>query len=113
MTTETDKWDMDPSVQRQRKIFASLDRTQNDILSRTKISPFDERLRYIRETAKNVFEKTSFLAVRKGLDLSDEAFAEIYAGCLMYALGVAGITAAKEISIQDKTLLDLLREAIR
>ena len=112
MAIENDDFGHDPSVQRMRKIFSSMEKAQWDMLEKLKISTFDDRLRNIRKTALYLFEKSFPIAVSKGMDLDEKASAELYAFCLAQSLKPVGIDVADNFLPENKQLEAVVMEAI-
>ena len=112
MAIENDNFGHDPSVQRMRKIFSSMEKAQWDMLEKLKISTFDDRLRNIRKTALNLFEKSFPLAVSKGMNLDDDASAGLYAFCLAQSLKLAGILIPDNFLPENKQLEAVVMETI-
>ena len=112
MAIENDDFGYDPSVQRMRKIFSSMEKAQWDMLEKLKISTFDDRLRNIRKTALYLFEKSFPIAVSKGMELDEKASAELYAFCLAQSLKPVGIDVADDLLPKNKQLEAIAMEAI-
>jgi hypothetical protein len=110
--TERDEYGRDPSVQMMRKVFSCMEATYTDLLEQSKISFFDSRLGQVRETARDLFDRTRSLASGKGLGPVEEGTARLYAYCLSWALGMAGIEVPGETLPHDKDLEALIREAL-
>ena len=112
MVIKNDDFGHDPSVQRMRKIFSSMEKAQWDMLEKLKISTFDERLRNVRKTALYFFEKSFPIAVSKGMNLDDDASAGLYAFCLEQSLKPVGINVPADLLPEDKQLEAVVMEAI-
>jgi len=112
MTIENDDFGHDPSVQRMRKVFSSMEKAQWDILEKLKISTFDDRLRNVRKTALNLFGKSFSIAVSKGMNLDEDASAGLYAFCLAQALNLAGILVPDNLLQKNKQLKAVVVEAL-
>ena len=104
MAIENDQFGRDPSVQRMRKIFSGMEKSQWDMLEKLKISHFDERLPDIRKTALNLFEKSFPLAVSKGMNLDEKTSAVLYAFCLVQSLKPVGIDVPDHFLPDNKQL---------
>jgi L-ribulose-5-phosphate 3-epimerase UlaE len=113
MAKEQKNWGRDPAVQRMRKIFAEMDQIQETILNQAGIKPFDSRLRSIRETARDLFDRATARAADKGIRLTDNAMIDIYTGCLQQALTNAGIAITQDLLPDDSTLSELVSEVSR
>ena len=112
MAIENDEFGYDPSVQRTRKIFSSMEKVQWDMLEKLKISTFDDRLRNVRKTALNLFGKAFPLAISKGVDLDEDASAGLYAFCLAQSLKPVGIDIPDKFLPDNKQLKTIVMETI-
>ncbi len=112
MTIENDEFGHDPSVQRTRKIFSSMEKTQWELLEKLKISPFDDRLRSIRKKALDLFGKSFPIAISKGMDLNEDASAGLYAFCLAQSLKPVGIDVPDNFLPDNKQLETIVMETI-
>ena len=112
MAIENDDFGHDPSVQRTRKIFSSMEKAQWDMLKKLKIYPFDDRLRNIRKTALDLFGKSFPLAISKGMDLDEDTSAGLYAFCLAQSLKLAGILIPDNFLPENKQLEAVVMETL-
>ena len=112
MAKLNDDFGHDPSVQMMRKIFSSMEKAQWDMLEKMKISAFDDRLRSIRKTALNLFEKAFPLAVSKGMDLDEKTSAVLYVFCLAQSIKPVGIDVPDIFLPDDKPIEELVTEAL-
>lgn len=112
MIIKNDDFGHDPSVQRMRKIFSSMEKAQWDMLEKLKISAFDDRLRNIRKTALYLFEKAFPIAVSKGMDLDEDSSAELYAFCLAQSLKPVGVDVPADLLVDNKQLEAVVMETI-
>ena len=112
MAIENDEFGHDPSVQRMRKIFSSMEKAQWELLEKLKISTFDDRLRNIRKTALDLFGKSFPLAISKGIDLDEAASAGLYAFCLAQSLKPVGIDVPADLLPDNKQLEAVVLETI-
>lgn len=110
---EQDKWGRDPAVQQTRRVFAEMEKIQETILKQAGIDPFDGRLRSVRETALNFFDKATARATGKGIQLTDNAMIGIYTGCLQQAMTMAGIAISQDLLPDDRNVRELVREVSR
>jgi hypothetical protein len=108
-----DDWGRDPAVQRMRRIFARMEESQRDLLERLKLSPLDERLRRVRELARDLFERAWPLAERKGLTQSEEDAATLYLHCFVKILNWEGIKTPSDLFSGDEKILRFLSEKFR
>ncbi|OQX24515.1 MAG: hypothetical protein BWK80_20445 [Desulfobacteraceae bacterium IS3] len=108
-----DEWGHDPGIQKTRRIFSSIEEAQGEFLKKIKISPFDARLRHIREIAKKFFEQSSAVANRRGMYLDEAEYQIIYLNCLARAFHIENIEVPQEaLPENDKALASLVWEAV-
>ncbi len=110
MPDNKDEWGRDPSVQRMRRIFSDFEKVQNSLLKKIKISLFDGRLRNIRTTARDLFDKSYSLAVSKGKPVDDRAMADLYRFSFLKSFRMAGVGIPKEILPKDMVFAELVNE---
>lgn len=108
MRKEHDNWGRDPAVRQMRRVFAEMEQVQKALLDQLKLSPFDDRLGFIRATARNLFEKAAARGTAIGIQLSDNAMIGIYSICLQQALKSAGVALTKDLLPDDGALRDLV-----
>jgi len=108
-----DEWGQDPSVQKMRRIFAYMEKYQEDLVERLKLSPLDERLRRVRELTRNLFEQAWPLAQRKGMTPNEEDVASLYLHCFVKMLTWEGIKIPSDLFAGDQKILQLLSEEFR
>ena len=108
-----DDWGRDPAVRQMRGVFAGMEQVQRALLEQARLSPFDGRLRSLRETALRLFEKAAAHAAARGIGLTDGAMIGIYTGCLQQAMTNAGIEISQDLLPDDGTLRALVREVSR
>lgn len=107
---EMDEWDRDPSVQSMRDVFSRMEVAQGQLLEQSNISPFDIRLRGVRETAKHLFERSWALANARHVNMDKEKATRLYLHCLASALGTCGIEVATELLPEEEPYGGLVRE---
>lgn len=106
-----DDWGIDPSIQRMRIVFSRMEIVQKNLIGKLKISPFDPRLRNIREKAKIVFEKVWYNTDLERFNLTDDNTPEkIYSGCLAWSFINAGIEVPAAFLPSDKRINKAIRE---
>ena len=110
---EQDSWGRDPAVQQMRRVFVEMEQIQKTLLDQAEIKPFDGRLRSIRETARDLFDRATARAAGKGIRLTDNAMIGLYTGCLQQAMSTAGIELSQDLLSDDSTLRKLVREVSR
>jgi len=106
-----DEWGTDPSVQMMRGVFRELEEAQEKLLEALSVSPFDSRLRKARDSARNLFERTWPLYLRKDNAEARKNTAWLYTHCLARALGREGITVAGNSLPENEFFMDLVKEA--
>ena len=110
MVIENDEFSHDPSVQRMRKIFSSMEKAQWELLEKLKISTFDDRLRNIRKTALDLFEKAFPVAVSKGMNPDEKMSAMLYTFCLAQSFKPVGIEVPDHFLPDNKQLETVVAE---
>ena len=113
MTKEQDNWGRDLAVQHMRKVFAGMEHAHKTLLAEARLSPFDGRLRFLRETALELFDRATARAAGKSIRLTDIVMIGIYTGCLQQAMENAGIAVSKDLLPDDRALRELVREVSR
>ena len=108
-----DDWGNDPSVQRMRQVFARMEILHKELIGRLNLSPLDERLRRVRELARNLFERAWPLAERKGLTQNEEDAATLYLHCFVKILNWEGIKTPSSLFSGDEKILRFLSEKFR
>jgi hypothetical protein len=106
----TDEWGHDPRVQQIRHVFRMMEKKQQELLRQIHLSPFDARLRDIRDTARHWFGQASSLADLKGLSLDEDTSVDLYMHCFERALAQAGISVPAEFLSSNQALADLTME---
>jgi hypothetical protein len=108
-----DEWGPDPSVQRMRRIFARMEKVQEELIEHLNLSLVDERLRRVREFARNLFEQAWPLAQQKGLIQNEEDVASLYLHCFVKILNWEGIKTPSELFWADQKFVRFLSEKFR
>jgi len=88
---DNDTWGRDPQVRYLRGVFAAIEKAQKGFLETVGVSPDDERLRRLRETALKLFERSWTFAAQRGLGGDENSAAVIYIFCLAGAMSTRGI----------------------
>jgi predicted trehalose synthase len=112
MKSIQDEWGHDPSVRSMRRVFSFMEEAQHGLLSRLNISPFDKRLRSIREKALELFEQAWSLAIGQRIFSSEEDAAPLYIYCLARALSSAGVEVPEELLPGDEKIIHFLKEKL-
>ena len=84
--TQPDEFGHDPAVQMMRRVFKQMEMRQKKIIQRAGLSPFDPRLRRIREKALTDFERTWANQARSSTPVSEDDYAILYENCLLERL---------------------------
>ncbi len=110
---ERDDWGSNPSVRAMRSLFSRMEAAQNELITRIGLSPFDRRLKYCREEARILFERTisSNRARAEGLD--DEESSSLYILCLSRALDRSGIRVPVGTFPDNSRLSELIKENLK
>ncbi len=108
-----DEWGQDPSVQKMRRIFAHMEKYQEDLIERLNLSPLDERLRRVRELTRHLFEQAWPLAQRKGLTPNEEDVASLYLHCFVKMLNWEGVKVHSYLFLGDQKIHQFLNEKLR
>jgi hypothetical protein len=95
-----------------RKVFSGMEASQKALLKGLEISPFDLRLREVRDRARMLFERAWPLAASKGLVPSHEGVEALYLRCLVWSLERSGLKVERSL-IQDLPLFEgIIEEAL-
>jgi len=107
-----DDWGHDPSVRSMRRVFSFMEEAQHGLLGSLNISPFDKRLRSIREKALELFEQVWPLSIQQKIISSERDGAPLYAYCLARALGSVGVEVPKELLPKEEKMIRFLKEKL-
>lgn len=100
---ESDQWGDDPNVRMMRRIFILMEESQKELLMALKISPFDPKLRRVRDRARNLFEQTWPIASQNGIVANESEVTLLYRYCLSHALKWSGVkVSGHRLSESDK-----------
>jgi len=104
-----DQFGRDPQVKYLRKVFAGMEKKQNELLARIGVSPSDSRLRRVREGALKSFEKAWMLASRREALETEDEIGDLYVLCL------AKVLSGNRIGVPDEYLPsnDKMEEVIK
>lgn len=108
-----DDWGRDPTVQMMRRIFSRMEEAQAHLIQSCSISPFDPRLRKVRNQAREIFEEAWPTALQKGVISSDQQTIFLYVSCLKYALKKNGFVLPAENEPGDERIDQYLKEILR
>ncbi len=107
-----DEWGNDPTVQMMRRLFSRMEKAQTEQLERLSISPFDSRLRRVRSWARDFFETTWPIAMRKGIVQNDQQAILLYLNCLRRALTLHGFSLPEEGDSENERIEQFLQETL-
>ncbi len=85
-----DEFGEDPAVQTMRRVFKRMEKVQERLIESSGISPFDERLREVRESALRAFEQTWSERAGQGVSSSENDYAPVYEACFLKILEQKG-----------------------
>ena len=105
-----DEFGKDPTVQRTRKLFSLMERMDKALFESLKLSPFDERLRTIREKRQSLYEKTFSRAIFQGLFMDEEIALELFSHCQITAVTKCGFEYPLQYS-DNPQITALIEEA--
>jgi len=105
-----DEWGHDPQVQYLRKIFAAIEKAQKNLLQKCDVSPFDERLRRIREATLSAFEKAWVIASRRGRATTEDDILYLYLSVFARILRGNRIAVPDSLLPVNKELASIVQE---
>jgi hypothetical protein len=108
--TNDDDWGRDPSVRAMRRVFASMEAAQKELLKALGLSPLDQRLRRWRERALGAFEASWARSARFGLELSETEAGALYVHCLGKIMVRDGVDVPAGILPESEKLRKILKE---
>ena len=111
--TEPDTFGYDPQVLYMRRVFAHIEKAQNNLLEKIGMDRFDERLRRFSEMALKLFEKTWGMAMQRGIVENEEDAAILYLYCLSYALSTTGIAVPSDALPEHKEIQKFAKEVLK
>ena len=110
---DRDQFSHDPQVRFLRCAFAGMEETQNKFLKDMNISPFDSRLRHVREMALNLFEKVWMVYGRRGVSIDEQEMTDIYVRCLAHILDSQRIKVPGELLPASEKIEKLIKEVTK
>ena len=110
---QVDEFGRDPAVHAMRRVFASMEAVQQQILQAAALSPFDRRLRPWREQALQFFEQAWTRARKSGLARDEDEVAALYAICLAGVLERGRVAVPAEALPRNEALEGIVREILR
>ena len=108
-----DEFGRDPAVRAMRRVFASMETVQQQILQAAALSPLDRRLRPWREQALQLFEQAWARAGRRGLARDGDEVAALYALCLAGVLERGRVSVPAGALPRNEALEEIVREILR
>jgi hypothetical protein len=108
----SDEWGRDPGVRFMRRVFAEMETASRALLEASGIPRLEPRLRGWRERALGLFEHAWVEAAGRGLEMSAERAAAIYAACLARIMISEGVVLGKRDFSGDREVEDLLKEVL-
>lgn len=111
--TEQDTFRHDPQVLYMRRVFAHIEKAQNNLLEKIGMTRFDERLRRFREMALKLFEKTWGKAMQRGIVENEEDAAILYLYCLSDVLSSRGISVPSNTVPEHKEIQKFAKEVLK
>jgi hypothetical protein len=88
----TDEFGKDPTVQRTRKLFSMMEKMDKTLFESLQLTQFDERLRTIRETRQDLYEKAFSRAMHQGFYMDEEAALLLFNHCQKIAVTKNGFS---------------------
>lgn len=105
-----DQFGSDPQVRYLRKVFAGMERKQNELLTRIGLLPSDYRLRRAREGALKSFEKAWMIARRREVLENEDEISDLYILCLAKALSGNRIVVPDELLPSSSRMKEVIKE---
>jgi hypothetical protein len=110
---DRDQFSHDPQVRFLRHAFAGMEETQDNLLKDMNVSPFDNRLRHMREMALNLFEKVWMVYNRWGASIDEQEMTDIYVCCLAHILDSQRIKVPAELLPANEKIEKLIKEVMK
>lgn len=107
---DSDDWGKDPSVRRMREVFSRMEHALNNILEKIDISPYDARIRTVKENALNIFERVYPVLASNISHFNDDTLIMIYIQCLKKALLLTDIQLNADIFPENKEIDSMIME---
>ena len=105
-----DQFGRDPQVRYLRKVFAGMEKKQNELLARIGLPLSDVRLRRVREGALKSFEKAWMLASRKEALETEDEIGDLYILCLSKILSGNRISIPDEFLPSNARMKEIIKE---
>jgi hypothetical protein len=84
--TMADEFGRDPAVQMMRRVFKGMEKVQARLIESAGVSPFDERLREVRESVLRAFEQAWAEHAGQGASLTENDYVRVYEACFLKIL---------------------------
>ena len=110
---DSDEFGRDPAVRSMRRVFAQMEKLQQEMFEAAKLLPLDRRLRVWREQALQLFEQAWAKAGKRGLTESEEEAALLYALCLAGILERGRIRVPPGVLPRNEALEQLIQEILK
>ena len=110
---DRDQFGHDPQVRFLRRAFAGMEETQNKFLKDVNISPFDSRLRRMREMALNLFEKVWMVYSRRGASIDEQEMTDTYVCCLAHIFDSQRIKVPGALLPANEKIEKLIKEVTK
>ena len=107
-----DDWGKAPSVQRMRKIFSMMEQIDDALIKSLGISPFEPRLRDIRDMSRELFEKSFTHCISKGISPDEKTTIELFKQCHITAFKKYGISVPGQEEPEDNQISNIIREVM-
>jgi len=105
-----DQFGRDPQVRYLRRVFAGMERKQNDLLGHIGVPATDYRLKRVREAALKSFEKAWMIAGRRGVAETEDEIADLYILCLARVLAGNRIVVPDDLLPANRRISDVVKE---
>jgi hypothetical protein len=105
-----DQFGGDPQVRYLRKVFAGMEKKQNELLALIGVSTTDYRLRRVREGALKSFEKAWMIASRRGALENVDEIGDLYILCLAKVLSGNRILVPDELLPSNTGMKEVIKE---
>ena len=83
----SDEFGRDPAVRMMRRVFKGMENVQARLIESSGLSPFDERLREVRESALRTFEQAWAERAGQGVSLTENDYVRVYEACFLKVVG--------------------------
>ncbi len=112
MRSSKDSWELDPEVERLRKIFGLLEARQAGVLVRLAIPAFDPRVRPARDLARRLWERAWARANYRGSELKQSQIADLYEYALVRAFKEQGVGPPIPMDWPEDDIRELMEDVL-